>query len=138
MNPNKLIANCKVVIHYGFDSTWDRYRSLLNPDRLMDDCDIVLHDGLDCTSPHAKYVLNPVRLMADYDNDTHALHYWMSNHPRCLLKPQRATRFCVAFTQVGMESRAVGIVGLSRGLLCDPGKVVCLTPSSKMAIGRAV
>ena len=63
VNPDKLIDDCRVVIHDGFNSTWDHVRSLLNPDRLMDDCDVVIQDGLVSTSAHVKSLLNPDRLM---------------------------------------------------------------------------
>ena len=42
INPDKLIDDCEVVIHDGFDSNWNHVRSLLNPDRLIDDCDVVI------------------------------------------------------------------------------------------------
>ena len=38
LNPDKLTHDCDVAIHIGFDSTWDRVRSLLKLERLIADC----------------------------------------------------------------------------------------------------
>ena len=122
VNPDKFIDNCRFVSHDGFDCNWDHVRSLLNPDRLIPDCDVVIQDGLVCTSLHAKSLLNPERLIAAWKDDTHAGRFRRSNHPKSLLKPDRATRFCVSFTQDGMEPPAVGIDGRSRNSLYDPEK----------------
>ena len=105
--------DCKVVIHDGFKSTWDHVRSLSNPDKLMDDCEVVIQDGLVSTSAHVISLLKLVRLMTNCVDETHAGRDWMSNYPKSLFKPERATRFWIVFSQVGMELPVAGIFSLS-------------------------
>jgi hypothetical protein len=58
--------------------------------------------------------------------------------PMSLLKPERATRFCVSFTKAGMEPPEVGIVGLSRSSMYEPVKMACQFPSSNMAVEQFI
>jgi hypothetical protein len=72
--------------------------------------------------------------MTDCADEIHAGRFRISIHPNSLLKPERATRFCVSFTQDGIDPPAAGIVGLSRSSLYDPVKIVCPFSSSNMAV----
>ena len=96
----------------------------------------MIHDSLVCTSARVSSLLKTVKLMTNNYDEIHSGRDWMSNHPKPLLKPERATRFWISFTQEGMVPTAEGIVGLSRSSVEDPVELVCLTPSSKMVVGQ--
>ncbi len=72
-----------------------------------------IHEGRDTISVHAKFLLNPVSGMNDWMAVIHDGFDGTSDQAKSLLKPGRATRFCVAFTQVETEPLELGIVGLS-------------------------